>query len=73
MLDGTSKRVLGTGERGLVDGADAKARLSFPNGIACHPWAQLLYINEYVNDSPSSLPRRAIIREIALEGNDHSR
>src|SRR5439155_8815866 len=50
-LDGTVKRILGNGERGLVDGAGTKARLSFPNGIACSPWAPRLYINEYVNDS----------------------
>jgi DNA-binding beta-propeller fold protein YncE len=33
-LDGTARRILGNGERGVVDGAGAKARLSFPNGIA---------------------------------------
>jgi sugar lactone lactonase YvrE len=66
-LDGTVKRILGNGERGIVDGAGAKARLSFPNGIACHPWAPRLCINEYVNESTSSLPGRAIIREITLE------
>jgi DNA-binding beta-propeller fold protein YncE len=65
-LDGTVKRILGNGERGVVDGTGAKARLSFPNGIACHPWAPRLYINEYVNESTSSLPGRAIIREITL-------
>jgi DNA-binding beta-propeller fold protein YncE len=65
-LDGTVKRILGDGERGIVDGTGAKARLSFPNGIACHPWAPRLYINEYVNESTSSLPGRAIIREITL-------
>jgi sugar lactone lactonase YvrE len=66
-LDGTARRILGNGERAVVDGAGAKVRLSFPNGIACHPWARRLYINEYVNDSTSSLPRRTIIREIVLE------
>jgi sugar lactone lactonase YvrE len=65
-LDGTVKRIIGNGERGIVDGAGPKARLSFPNGIACHPWTPRLYINEYVNESTSSLPRRAIIREITL-------
>jgi hypothetical protein len=65
-LDGTVKRILGSGERGIVDGTGAKARLSFPNGIACHPWAPRLYINEYVNESTSSLPGRAIVREITL-------
>jgi hypothetical protein len=67
-LDGTAKRILGTGERGIEDGTEAKARLSFPNGVACHPWLKKLYINEYINESTSALPRRAIIREIALEG-----
>jgi DNA-binding beta-propeller fold protein YncE len=65
-LDGAAKRILGNGQRGIVDGAGEKARLSFPNGIACNPWARRLYINEYVNDSTSSLPRRAIVREILL-------
>jgi DNA-binding beta-propeller fold protein YncE len=67
LLDGTVKRILGDGKRGIVDGTGAKARLSFPNGIACDPWAPRLYINEYVNDSVSSLPRRTIVREIVLE------
>ncbi len=66
-LDGTVKRILGDGKRGIVDGAAAKARLSFPNGIASSPWGRRLYINEYVNDSEDSLPRRTIVREIALE------
>jgi DNA-binding beta-propeller fold protein YncE len=65
-LDGTARRILGNGERGMVDGADTKARLSFPNGIFRHPWAQRLYINEFVNETPASLPRRAIVREIIL-------
>src|SRR5205814_1736757 len=66
-LAGTIRRILGNGERGIVDGAGAAARLSFPNGIACSPWAPRLYVNESVNDSPSALPRRAIVREILLE------
>jgi len=66
-LDGTVKRIVGNGKRGIVDGAGAKARLSFPNGIAFNPWGGRLYINEYVNDSAGSLPRRTIIREITLE------
>lgn len=65
-LEGTVRRILGNGERGIVDGTDVKARLSFPNGIACSPWAQRLYINEYAGDSPSALPRRAIVREITI-------
>lgn len=67
MLDGTVKRILGNGKRGVVDGADAKARLSFPNGIAYSQWGHRLYINEYVNDSAGSLPRRSIVREILPE------
>src|SRR6266436_2447346 len=66
MLDGTARRILGNGQRGIVEGADKKARLSFPNGIVKHPWSQRLYINEFVNETPSSLPRRAIVREIIL-------
>ena len=66
-LDGTVKRILGDGNRGVVDGAAAKARLSFPNGIAIHPWARRLYINEVANESTSSLPPRTIVREIILE------
>jgi len=65
-LDGTVKRILGNGQRGVVDGAGMKARLSFPNGIACSPWSRRLYVNEYVNDSEESLPRRTIVREIVL-------
>ena len=65
-LAGAVKRILGNGERGIVDGAGDKARLSFPNGIACSPFGRL-YVNEYVNDSTSSLPRRTIIREILLD------
>jgi DNA-binding beta-propeller fold protein YncE len=66
-LDGTAKRILGNGERGVVDGQGSKARLSFPNGIACDPWAPRLYVNEYANASETELPRRAIIREIRLD------
>jgi sugar lactone lactonase YvrE len=67
MLDGTAKPILGNGERGVVDGAGSKARLSFPNGIAYSLYGPRLYINEFVNESPSMLPRRAIIREVILE------
>jgi sugar lactone lactonase YvrE len=67
MLDGTAKRILGNGERGVVDGAGTKARLSFPNGIAYSAYGPRLYINEFVNESTSALPRRAIVREIVLE------
>src|SRR4051812_4750453 len=59
-LDGTAKRILGNGDHGIVDGAGAKARLSFPNGIAYSLYGPRLYINEFVNESPSALPRRAI-------------
>src|SRR5438046_2428189 len=33
MLDGTARRILGNGERGLVDGAGDTARRSFPIGL----------------------------------------
>lgn len=66
-LDGSVKRILGNGERRIVDGAGPAARLSFPAGIACHPWAPRLYVNEDVNESGAILPRRSIIRAITLE------
>lgn len=66
-LNGTVKRILGNGQRGIVDGDSSTARLSFPNGIACSPWMPRLYINESVNASEYDLPRRAIVREIDLE------
>jgi DNA-binding beta-propeller fold protein YncE len=66
-LQGGVRRVLGNGVRGMVDGADTSARLSFPNGIACSPWAQRLYINEDLNDSETALPRRMTVRVISLE------
>ncbi|HEV8333744.1 MAG TPA: hypothetical protein VGQ22_20135 [Steroidobacteraceae bacterium] len=66
-LDGKATRILGNGERGLVDGPDGTARLTFPNGIACHPWGERLYINEYVGEKSSSIPRRAIVRQIILD------
>ena len=65
--DGKAKLLLGSGERGLVNGPPARARLSFPNGIACDPWTPRLYINEYDNDSEEGLPRRAIVRELTLQ------
>jgi DNA-binding beta-propeller fold protein YncE len=66
-LDGKTKRILGTGVRGVVDGAGDTARLSLPNGIACHPWTRSLYINEFVGDSDTLWPPRAIVREIVLD------
>ena len=66
-LDGKARRLLGNGERGIVDGGPETARLSFPNGIACDPWTSRLYINEYVAESTSSLPRRAIVREVVVD------
>ncbi|HEY7643236.1 MAG TPA: hypothetical protein VH814_26135 [Steroidobacteraceae bacterium] len=66
-LDGKATRILGNGERGLVDGPDGTARLSFPNGISCHPWGERLYINEYLGETSSSVPRRAIVRQIILD------
>lgn len=50
-----------------MDGPDGAARLTFPNGIACHPWGERLYINEYVGETVSSIPRRAIVRQIILD------
>ena len=69
-LDGAVRRILGNGEQGLLDGVGASARLSFPNGIACDPWSNHLYVSEYVSSSAESLPRRAIVREIDLAVQD---
>lgn len=66
-LAGVATRILGNGERGSVDGAPRRARLSFPNGIACDPWRPRVYINEYVSESTAALPRRAIVRVIFLD------
>jgi DNA-binding beta-propeller fold protein YncE len=66
-LNGSAQRILGNGERKIVDGKASEARLSFPAGIACHPWAPRLYVNEDVNESGAVLPRRSIIRVITLE------
>ena len=67
---GVATRILGNGERGMVDGEGNTARLSFPNGIACHPWARRLYVNELASASELSLPPRAIVREILLDGDN---
>ena len=66
-LNGSVRRVLGNGQRGVVNGSGDDVRLSHPNGIACDPWTPHLYINEYDNDSDEGGPRRAIVREIDLK------
>lgn len=65
--EGAAERVLGNGERGTVDGSGEDARLSFPYGLACHPWAPRLYVNEEPNPVAGSLSRRAIVRAITLK------
>jgi DNA-binding beta-propeller fold protein YncE len=67
-MNGTVSRVLGNGQRGIVNGSGDSVRLSHPNGIACDPWTPHLYINEYDSDSTEGGPRRAIVRQIDLEG-----
>lgn len=66
-LNGAVRRILGNGVRGVVNGSGAAIRLSYPNGIACDPWAPHLYINEFDNDSDEGSPRRAIVRQIDLK------
>jgi DNA-binding beta-propeller fold protein YncE len=66
-LNGTVSRILGNGQRGIVNGSGDSVRLSYPNGIACDPWAPHLYINEFDNDSDEGSPRRAIVRQIDLK------
>jgi len=65
-LDRKVTRILGNGERAIVDGAGQSARLSFPMGIACHPWAPRIYVNEDANESGAVLPRRSTLRVITL-------
>ncbi len=64
---GGARRLLGKGERGLVDGGAEVARLTFPNGIACDSFRPLLYLNEYLAESAATVPRRAIVRQILLD------
>lgn len=66
-LDRSVRRLLGTGERRTVDEPLEQARLSFPAGIGCHPWAPRLYVNEDLNASGLVLPRRSIVRVIELD------
>jgi DNA-binding beta-propeller fold protein YncE len=66
-LNGTVSRILGDGQRGVVNGSGDSVRLSYPNGIACDPWTPHLYINEFDNDSDEGSPRRAIVRQIDLK------
>jgi hypothetical protein len=66
-LNGAVRRILGNGQRGIVNGSGGRANLSYPNGIACDPWTAHLYINEFDNDSDEGSPRRAIVRQIDLE------
>ena len=66
-LNGAVRRVLGNGQRGIVNGSGDSVRLSHPNGIACDPWTPHLYINEFDNDADEGGPRRAIVREIELK------
>ena len=66
-MAGAVTRILGDGTRGPVDGAGESARLSFPFGIGCHPWAPRLYLNEETNAAEGMLPRRSSIRVIDLK------
>jgi DNA-binding beta-propeller fold protein YncE len=62
-LTGAVKRILGNGERSIVNGSGDSVRLSYPNGIACDPWGPHLYINEF-DGEPAT--RRSIVRQIDL-------
>jgi DNA-binding beta-propeller fold protein YncE len=66
-LNGAVRRILGNGQRGIINGSGDSVRLSFPNGIACDAWAPRLYINEFDNDSEEGTPLRSIVREIDLK------
>ena len=66
-MNGAVRRILGNGQRGIVNGSGDSVRLSYPNGIACDPWAPYLYINEFDSELIEGGPRRAIVRQIDLQ------
>jgi DNA-binding beta-propeller fold protein YncE len=66
-LNGAVRRILGNGQRGIVNGSGNSVRVSYPNGIACDPWTPRLYINEFDSASDEEGPRRTIVREIDLK------
>lgn len=65
-LNGAVRRILGNGQRGVVNGSGDSVRVSYPNGIACDPWTPRLYINEFDSASDEAGPLRTIVREIDL-------
>jgi hypothetical protein len=65
-LNGAVRRILGNGQRGVVNGSGDSVRVSYPNGIACDPWTPRLYINEFDSASDEEGPLRTIVREIDL-------
>lgn len=54
--DGSVAPFAGTGALGEEDGAAAEATFSWPNGIAVGPTGDRLYVNDYVNRTPPTVP-----------------
>ncbi len=46
--DGSHRVVIGTGDRGFVNGPEGTATVSFPNGIAVDPSGTVLYFNTHM-------------------------
>jgi len=55
-LDGEVTLIAGTGARGETDGPALEATFSWPNGIAASPQGDRLYINDYINRTPPTMP-----------------
>ena len=67
-LRGEVRRILRDGRRAIVETEPTTQQLSFPNGVACDPWAKRLYINEYLSNSPAALRPQSIVWVVELEG-----
>lgn len=69
-LDGEVTLLAGTGVRGETDGPALEASFSWPNGIAASPQGDRLYINDYLNRTPPTVPvppvPKSILRVVKL-------
>jgi sugar lactone lactonase YvrE len=59
---GDVAHMAGTGAIGESDGAALEATFSWPNGIAVSPQGDRLYVNDFVNRFPPTLPKPPIPR-----------
>lgn len=69
-LEGDVTLLAGTGARGETDGPALEATFSWPNGIAVSPQGDRLYINDYLNRTPPTVPvppvPKSILRVVKL-------